>query len=140
MIDECVLSIDNIGENPDFDANLYRFVNLAHLNLKSNLDCMVQDKDIQKLRNLKSLELGEYSMIGDEGIRDLVNLTFLDIQFHPNISNFGIENLVNLTSLNIEGTTKISDNAIRKLINLSSLYANDCISNDVLRDLNHLKL
>ena len=61
----------------------------------------INNKNIQELVNLTSLNLIDNKIITNEGIQGLANLTNLNLRFNKIITNKGIQGLTKLTNLDL---------------------------------------
>jgi len=145
--------LDATGGFFDADLEYYRGdADDMHFNNSCGV-CILNDKGIEKLTNLKELDVSSnqyittlnhckklkvltarsYSRLTNDGISKLYNLEDLDLTDNKIINK--IDHLKKLRILNISGhRTKISDNDIKTL----NLHALDVTNNTEIKDINHM--
>lgn len=126
-----LLTLDLERENIE-DKGLEKLTNLTSLNLAHN--SRITNAALTKLSNLKSLNLCTNIKITNEALKKLPNLTHLDLTYNEVISNAGILHLTtSLSILNLNAN--ISGYCLTSFTNLTdlSLQRNWAIDEDLLK-------
>lgn len=132
---EKMIELETFG-NSTKDIN--KLINIRKLNLSFNT--MLQYNGFSGLVNITDLDLSDNLIVEDNGLKNMTGLRRLSLYRNTRITNNGIKHLTGLTELDLYKNKVITDEGITQLLMLTDLdiSSNKCISYGAIKKLTNI--